>query len=177
MFGLRGRMNTRLIALAGVFALAGLLLAARVAYIQLINDGQYKAEAKDEHYGQQVVRAARGAILDRNGYPLATTVDAYDVYVNRADWTDDDSGAQGGRDYRSGGRTPAGRPRSAKSGRTRPTSTASTSHTAASTSTRGRRSRRRTRPGCGWSRRRGGSIPKATSRPICWASSAATTPD
>ncbi len=95
MFGLRGRMNTRLTALAGVFALAGLLIAARVAYIQLINDGQYKAEAKDEHYGQQVVRAARGAILDRNGYPLATTVDAYDVYVNRADWADDSAALKG----------------------------------------------------------------------------------
>ncbi len=32
------------------------------------------------------IGAARGAILDRNGYPLATTVDAFDVFVNRADW-------------------------------------------------------------------------------------------
>ncbi|MDE3096591.1 MAG: penicillin-binding protein 2 [Chloroflexota bacterium] len=88
-------MNLRLASLAGVFALAGLMLVARVAYIQLVNDAQYKAEAKNEHYGQQVVRAPRGAILDRNGYPLATTVDAYDVYINRADWKGDAAAQKG----------------------------------------------------------------------------------
>ncbi|MBF6598961.1 MAG: penicillin-binding protein 2 [Dehalococcoidia bacterium] len=88
-------MHARLIALAGVFAVAGLLLAARVAYIQLVDDARYKAEARNEHYGQQVVRAARGAILDRNGFPLATTVNAYDVYINRADWADDAAALKG----------------------------------------------------------------------------------
>ena len=89
MFTSTGRMTHRLLTLAAVFTIAALALVARVAYIQLVNDGHYKAEAKDEHYGQQVVRAPRGAILDRNGYPLATTVDAYDVYINRPDWKDD----------------------------------------------------------------------------------------
>lgn len=88
MFGKRSRMNTRLTVLAAGFALAGLLLTARVVQVQLINNGHYKAEARQEHFGQQEVRAPRGAILDRNGYPLATTVDAYDVYINRADWQD-----------------------------------------------------------------------------------------
>ncbi len=89
MFGLRGRMNTRLLALAAIFLVAGIGLTARVVYIQLINDGHYKNEAHDEHFEQQVVRAPRGAILDRNGYPLATTVDAFDVYINRAGWKED----------------------------------------------------------------------------------------
>ncbi len=95
MFGLRGRMNLRLLSLAGVFALAGVMLVARVTYIQLVNDAHYKAEAKNEHYGQQVVRASRGAILDRNGYPLATTVDAYDVYINVADWKNEAAAQKG----------------------------------------------------------------------------------
>jgi stage V sporulation protein D (sporulation-specific penicillin-binding protein) len=88
MFKQRHRMGGRLAFLATGFALAGAALTARVAYIQLVDNGHYKAEAKDEHFGQQVVRAPRGAILDRNGYPLATTVDAFDVYVNRQDWQD-----------------------------------------------------------------------------------------
>ena len=88
MFGKRGRMNTRLTTLAAAFALAGVLLTARVVQLQIVDQGHYKAEAREEHFGQQVVRAPRGAILDRNGYPLATTVDAYDVYINRADWQD-----------------------------------------------------------------------------------------
>ncbi|MEX2226934.1 MAG: penicillin-binding protein 2 [Dehalococcoidia bacterium] len=81
-------MNTRLTALAAAFAIAGLVLTARVVQVQIFDGAHYKAEARSEHFGQQEVRAPRGAILDRNGYPLATTVDAYDVYINRADWRD-----------------------------------------------------------------------------------------
>ena len=86
MFGQRGRMNGRLWAIAAIFALGGAALTGRVAYVQLANADHYRAVANNEHFGQQVVRADRGAILDRNGYPLATTVDAFDVYINRADW-------------------------------------------------------------------------------------------
>ncbi len=86
MFGHRGRMHTRLLTLAAVFLLGGAGVTARVAYVQLADTAHYKAEAHDEHFGQQEIRAARGAILDRNGYPLATTVDAYDIFINRPDW-------------------------------------------------------------------------------------------
>lgn len=86
MFGQRGRMNARLYVLAAVFVISGIALTSRVTYIQTVEYGHYQTDAHDEHYGQQVVRATRGAILDRNGYPLATTVDAYDVYINRPDW-------------------------------------------------------------------------------------------
>src|SRR4051794_4083568 len=88
MFGQRGRLNARLIGLAVAFAIAGMALTARVVYVQLVHAGHYQDEARDEHFGQQVVRAPRGAILDRNGFPLATTVDAYDVYISRPDWKD-----------------------------------------------------------------------------------------
>ena len=73
MFGQRGRLNARLIGLAVVFALAGVALTARIVFVQLVHAGHYQNEARDEHFGQQVVRAPRGAILDRNGFPLATT--------------------------------------------------------------------------------------------------------
>lgn len=88
MFGYRGRTNGRLLILAGVFAISGAVLLARVAYIQLVESSHYEAEAREEHFGQQEVRAERGAILDRNGYPLATTIDAYDVYIDRRAWQD-----------------------------------------------------------------------------------------
>lgn len=81
-------MNARLTVLALVFALSAVALTVRIVYIQLIDTSHYAAEARSEHFGQQEVRAPRGAILDRNGYPLATTVDAYDIYINRADWQD-----------------------------------------------------------------------------------------
>ncbi|MBI2723605.1 MAG: penicillin-binding protein 2 [Chloroflexi bacterium] len=88
MFNYRGRMHLRLIALAAFFAVAGLALAARVTYIQIVDGPRYKTQARNEHFGQQEVRAPRGAILDRNGFPLATTVESWDIYINRADWQD-----------------------------------------------------------------------------------------
>src|SRR3990172_2619707 len=91
MFGQRGRMNARLTILAAVFALSGIGLVGRIVYIQTMESSQYEADSRNEHFGQQEIRAPRGAILDRNGFPLATTVDAYDVYVNRADWQDGDA--------------------------------------------------------------------------------------
>src|SRR5689334_7073732 len=86
MFGQRGRMNGRLLALAAIFAIGGALLTVRIGYLQLVDQDHYRAAANNEHFGQQEVRAARGAILDRNGFPLATTVDAFDVFVYRPDW-------------------------------------------------------------------------------------------
>jgi cell division protein FtsI/penicillin-binding protein 2 len=88
MIGHRGRMNLRLYTLAGVFAIAGAVLVARVAWVQIAAHDHYRTAARDEHFGQQQVRGERGAILDRNGFPLATTVDAFDVFINREDWHD-----------------------------------------------------------------------------------------
>ena len=88
MFGQRGRMKLRLYALAAFFLIAGVGLTARVAFIQIVDEEHYKAEARNEHFGQQEIRAPRGPILDRNGYPLATTVDAFDIFIDRAAWQD-----------------------------------------------------------------------------------------
>jgi len=88
MFDFRGRMNLRLMALALAFALSSVVITARIIQLQIVDADHYKNEAREEHFGQQEIRAPRGAILDRNGYPLATTVDAYDVYIDRAAWQD-----------------------------------------------------------------------------------------
>lgn len=60
MFGKRGRMNTRLMTLAVGLALAGALLTGRVVQVQIVDNAHYKAEARQEHFGQQEVRAPRG---------------------------------------------------------------------------------------------------------------------
>lgn len=86
MFGQRGRMSVRIFILAGAFGVCAIVIGVRVAYVQLIRSDHYRSEARNEHFGQQEIRAPRGAILDRNGYPLATTVDAYDIWINREEW-------------------------------------------------------------------------------------------
>ena len=95
MFGRQSRMNLRLAILALVFAACGAALTARVAYIQIAGEEHYKNEARQEHFGQQEIRAPRGAILDRNGFPLAPTVDAWDIFIDRKVWRDEQNALKG----------------------------------------------------------------------------------
>jgi cell division protein FtsI/penicillin-binding protein 2 len=64
-------------------------IVVRLVQVQVLDHDYYVAQAKDEHLHETTVRAPRGAILDRNGYPLATTVSTFDVYVDPRRWSDD----------------------------------------------------------------------------------------
>lgn len=75
--------------LFGVLVLATGGLVARLAWIQIVHHDRYSLEAQAEHFHKQPIRSSRGAILDRNGFPLATTIDAFDVYVDRGAWHKD----------------------------------------------------------------------------------------
>jgi cell division protein FtsI/penicillin-binding protein 2 len=86
MSGRAGRVSWRLIVLALVFASGALGLVGRLVYLQIVHHHYYALEAAQEHLSRQTVRPTRGAILDRNGYPLATTLDAYDLYIERHAW-------------------------------------------------------------------------------------------
>jgi cell division protein FtsI/penicillin-binding protein 2 len=86
MSGRAGRVSWRLIVLALVFASGAVGLVGRLAYLQIVHHHYYALEAAQEHLSRQTVRPTRGAILDRNGYPLATTLDAYDLYIERHAW-------------------------------------------------------------------------------------------
>jgi stage V sporulation protein D (sporulation-specific penicillin-binding protein) len=87
----RGRVSWRLIVLALVFASGALGLVGRLVYLQIVHHHYYEVEAEEEHLSRQTVSPTRGAILDRNGYPLATTLDAYDLYLERRSWQDQPS--------------------------------------------------------------------------------------
>ena len=82
-----------LLILALVLGAAGVVL--RLVQVQIVDHDYYASQAEDEHLHRSVVRAPRGAILDRNGFPLATTVDAFDVYIDPRSWEDDDVALRG----------------------------------------------------------------------------------
>ena len=82
----RRRVSWRLFLLASLFAAGSVGLVARLVYLQILNHERYALQAQDEHTGRLIVRAPRGAVLDRHGYPLATTVDAFDVLIERKAW-------------------------------------------------------------------------------------------
>src|SRR6266542_4295762 len=79
----------RLWAVVLVLGMSGAGLVARLAYLQVLQHPEYTEEAHDEHIGRQTLPAHRGAILDRNGYPLATSIDTWDIAVDRRFWTDE----------------------------------------------------------------------------------------
>jgi cell division protein FtsI/penicillin-binding protein 2 len=89
------RVSWRLLLLGVLFCAAGLVLTARLAQLQIVSHGHYAVEAEDEHMGVEKVFPPRGAILDRNGYPLALTLDTYDIYINRKVWQDEKLAADG----------------------------------------------------------------------------------
>jgi cell division protein FtsI/penicillin-binding protein 2 len=85
----RSRLTWRVIALAVFFLFATGGLVGRLAYIQLVNHERYIEEANPEHFEKREVRSTRGAILDRSGFPLATSVEVFDLYIDRRAWEKD----------------------------------------------------------------------------------------
>src|SRR3972149_4577235 len=82
-----------LVILALVLAAAGVVL--RLVQVQIVDHDYYASQAQTQHLYKTVVRAPRGAILDRNGFPLATTGNAFDVYIDPRSWEDDDVALRG----------------------------------------------------------------------------------
>jgi len=71
------------------FVICSIALTGRLAYLQIYRYEDFKAAAIDRHMGSERVIAARGTILDRNGYPLATSIDTFEIAVDRKIWRDD----------------------------------------------------------------------------------------
>ncbi len=73
---------------AGLMSVAIVVLGARLVDIQVLHHTQYLKEATQTHLGAADVPAPRGAIIDATGYPLATSIDTWDVYIDRFLWRD-----------------------------------------------------------------------------------------
>ena len=67
--------------LFALFAIASLVLSARVAYWQTVGRGDLLARATDQVRSDLVVAAQRGVIRDRAGAILATTVELRSLYA------------------------------------------------------------------------------------------------
>ena len=76
----------RLLAAGIALGLAALLV--RLAFIQVVDHERYAEEAANARLGAAVVPAPRGAILDASGYPLASSIDTWDVYIDSFLWRD-----------------------------------------------------------------------------------------
>lgn len=89
------RVSWRLLLLGFLLFAGAAVLVGRLAYLQIVSHGRYSLEAEDEHLGVRKLLPPRGAILDRNGFPLALTLDAYDISIDREVWQDAELAREG----------------------------------------------------------------------------------
>jgi cell division protein FtsI (penicillin-binding protein 3) len=73
--------HTRLRVLFAFFAVASLLLSARLAYWQTVGRADLLSRATDQVHSDLIIAAQRGVIRDRNGAILATTVELRSLYA------------------------------------------------------------------------------------------------
>lgn len=69
-----------------MIAVATVAVVIRLLQLQVVDHSRYAAEARNIHVTQETVTGRRGALLDRNGYPLAASKDTYDVMVEVRAW-------------------------------------------------------------------------------------------
>ena len=79
-------VNWRLGVVITVIAVATLVIVARLVQLQIVDHDYYSAEARNIHVAQETVTGRRGALLDRNGYPLAASKNTFDVMVEVKAW-------------------------------------------------------------------------------------------
>jgi cell division protein FtsI/penicillin-binding protein 2 len=88
MRGQRWTTTWRVWMVMTAIGIGALILVARLAQLQIIEHDRYAAEARLTHIQQDTLLDRRGALLDRNGFPLAGSQDSYDLFVEKKAWAD-----------------------------------------------------------------------------------------
>ncbi|OGO79008.1 MAG: stage V sporulation protein D [Clostridiales bacterium GWB2_37_7] len=81
-------VRKRLLVLLIIFTIAFLGLTGRLAFIQIVNSGEYQEKAMEQWTKDVKIPSKRGIIFDRNGKKLAISATAYEVIVNPAEVKD-----------------------------------------------------------------------------------------
>ncbi|MGX1828811.1 penicillin-binding transpeptidase domain-containing protein [Paenibacillus taichungensis] len=76
------RIKMRTLLIGGCITLFFLVLITRIFFIQVVNGGIWQERAAGLVEREQIIKASRGTITDRNGNVLATDAPAYTVSVN-----------------------------------------------------------------------------------------------
>ena len=84
----RQKVNGRFMLLRYIMVVAGLILAARVVYIQVIQHEKYKAIAEGQWGKEIATNAERGNLYDRQGRPLALSVTTWQIGVSKGNIKD-----------------------------------------------------------------------------------------
>jgi len=88
MRGQKWKTTWRVWTVVAFIAAGAAILTARLAELQIVDHQRYAAQARLIHVSQDTLLDRRGALLDRNGYPLAGSQDSFDVMVEKKAWPD-----------------------------------------------------------------------------------------
>ena len=88
MASVRFTVKRRLLVLLIIFAIAFTGLTGRLAFIQIVNSGEYQKKAMEQWTKDVKIPSKRGIIYDRNGKKLAISATAYEIIVNPAEIKD-----------------------------------------------------------------------------------------
>lgn len=72
----------RVTCVLGLLGVSTLGIIGRIGHIQLIEHADFAMQADDNHWGKQTLLAQRGAVRDRNGNPLAMSVNRWEISIN-----------------------------------------------------------------------------------------------
>jgi cell division protein FtsI (penicillin-binding protein 3) len=75
------RVGLRRGVLLGAWLLAGFVILGRAAQVQVLQGGEWRQMALEQHRASAPIAAARGSIVDRNGVPLAVSRESWIVSV------------------------------------------------------------------------------------------------
>ena len=85
----QARRTSRVWLPAIAFVVFASIVLARLVQVQVLEHDRYAAEARSELFASDTVFARRGAILDRNGFLLAMSMDTWDLYIASRVWNDE----------------------------------------------------------------------------------------
>ncbi len=80
--------------LFGALILSIAVVVGRLWDVQVNDHERYLERAATSRFGAAQVTAPRGAIVDATGYPLATSIDTWDIYIDSFLWRDRDKASQ-----------------------------------------------------------------------------------
>lgn len=78
----------RVWAVIAAIGIVTVIVCLRLAQLQIVQHKEYAELARVSHISHETLEDRRGALLDRNGYPLAASQDTYSVMVEQRAWSD-----------------------------------------------------------------------------------------
>src|SRR3990167_2557406 len=76
------KIKNRGVFLFYIVAMSFLIIMLRLSHIQVFNNKEYQALAKQQYNDEIIIQPQRGSILDQNGNPLAESLTASSIIAN-----------------------------------------------------------------------------------------------